>query len=426
MKALGIDIGTTSICGILLDTQSGTIIKSITRNSEAFIETPNEWERIQDTEKIIRIATEITEELLTEEVSSIGVTGQMHGILYYDCDGKAISPLYTWQDGRGNQPCDGKTTYGEVLGLPSGYGNVTDFYNRKNGLRPENAVGFCTIHDYFVMTLTDRKIALIHTSDAASFGGFDLEKGEFSEDFYGEITGGFDIAGTYKGIPVSVAIGDNQASVFGALQNDSDILLNIGTGSQISVISDKVITGDNIEARPYMDGKYLIVGAALCGGRAYSMLEKFYSDIVFAATGERINMYGVMDKMGVPETPSPLCDSRFDGTRKDPSLKGSLCAITTENFTPAHIRYAFLQGIIGELYDDFCEMGVSHGALVGSGNAVRKNAALRKCAEEIFGAKMSVPSHMEEAAFGAALFALGAAGTLSLDDVKKIIKYQEK
>ena len=36
----------------------------------------------------------------------------------------------------------------------SGYGNVTDFYNKENGLRPEKAKYFCTIHDYFVMHLT--------------------------------------------------------------------------------------------------------------------------------------------------------------------------------------------------------------------------------------------------------------------------------
>jgi len=46
MKAIGIDIGTTSICGILLDCKSGEILKSITKNSEAFIQTENEYGNI--------------------------------------------------------------------------------------------------------------------------------------------------------------------------------------------------------------------------------------------------------------------------------------------------------------------------------------------------------------------------------------------
>jgi glycerol kinase len=40
----------------------------------------------------------------------------------------------------------------------------------------------------------------------------------------------------------------------------------------------------------------------------------------------------------------------------------------------------------------------------------------------MFGAKMKTPLHLEEAAFGAALFAMTATG--KFDDVKKIIKYE--
>lgn len=425
MKAIGIDIGTTSICGILLDCTSGEILKSVTKNSDAFINTQNEWEKIQDTDKIISIALSITDELICDDTAVIGITGQMHGIVYFDEKGTAISPLYTWQDTRGNLKYNNTQTYSEFLNLPAGYGSVTDFYNTENGLRPENAIGYCTIHDYFAMTLSGRKTPIIHTSDAASFGGFDLKTNRFDKELAGEISCGFDIIGEYKGVPVSVAIGDNQASVFGALSNDDDILLNIGTGSQISVISSEIINGENIEVRPYTDNNYLIVGAALCGGRAYSMLEKFYSDIVYAATGERINMYGIMDNMPLSASSHLTADTRFGGTRKNPSITGGISNITTENFTPGELRFAFLTGIITELYNMFCEMNIRKNALVGSGNGIRKNKALLEAAENIFGAKMKIPAHMEEAAFGAALFGMTAIGNFgSVEDIKKIIRYE--
>jgi len=425
MRAIGIDIGTTSICGILLDTDNGNIIKSITKNSDAFIKTENEWEKIQDTEKIINIAFDITNELLCEGVTSIGITGQMHGIVYIDKNGRAISPLYTWQDGRGNLKYDDNHTYSQILGLPSGYGNVTDFYNTKNGIRPDDAATFCTIHDYFAMRLCTLKSPVIHTSDAASFGGFDLKTNTFGNGYNPKISTGFDIIGTYNDIPVSVAIGDNQASVFGALQNDNDILLNIGTGSQISVISDTIITGENIEVRPYTSNNYLIVGAALCGGRAYSMLEKFFGEIVYAATGEKMDMYAVLDKMELSDTEHIVCDTRFDGTRQDPSITGSITNITTKNFTPAEFKYAFLDGIITELYNMFLEMNLKRGSLVGSGNGIRKNKSLLKLSENIFDAKMKIPMHLEEAAFGAALFAMTATGNFgSENEVKRRIRYE--
>ncbi len=425
MKAIGIDIGTTSICGIILDCKSGEILKSITKNSDAFIQTAHEWEKIQDTEKIINMACGICDELLCEDVAVIGITGQMHGIVYFDENGKAISPLYTWQDARGNQPYDETRTYGEYLNLPSGYGYVTDFYNSKNGIRPDHAAGYCTIHDYFAMVLSGRKTPLIHTSDAASFGDFDLNTNQFNHEFFGEITPDFALAGEYKGIPVSVAIGDNQASVFGALSSDDDILLNIGTGSQISVISSEIVSGENIEVRPYMAGKYLIVGAALCGGRSYSMLEKFYSEIVYLATGQRMNMYDVMDQMHLTDTSHVVADTRFGGTRQNPSLTGSLTNITTENFTPGEIRYAFLNGIIAELHNMYTEMQVKRVSLIGSGNGIRKNKALIEAAEAAFDASMKIPAHMEEAAFGAALFGMAATGNFgSADEIKKIIRYE--
>ena len=60
-----------------------------------------------------------------------------------------------------------------------------------------------------------------------------------------------------------------------------------------------------------------------------------------------------------------------------------------------------------------------------SGNGIRKNKALLEAAENIFGAKMKIPAHMEEAAFGAALFGMTAIGNFgSVEDIKKIIRYE--
>ena len=234
MKVVGIDIGTTSVCGVLIDATTGCVEKSVTKNSSAFIEGCADWEKIQSVNKIMTVATDILESLIaaSSEVGVIGVTGQMHGIVYTDKDGDAVSPLYTWQDGRGNLPYK-DVTYAKYLNSFSGYGNVTDFYNTENGIKPESAVSYSTIHDYFVMQLCGLKKPIIHTSDAASFGCYDLENNRFNYACTAEITGDYRIAGEYKGIPVSVAIGDNQASVFSTLANEEDILVNIGTGSQI-------------------------------------------------------------------------------------------------------------------------------------------------------------------------------------------------
>lgn len=433
MYAIGIDIGTTSICGVVLDTDTGKVVRSNTQNSDAFIQTPNPWEKIQDTDKLITLATAILDDFLTDfEVCVIGLTGQMHGIVYVNADGKAVSPLYTWQDGRGNLPYN-NSTYANCLGSHTGYGNVTDFYNRKNSLRPDSAVSHCTIMDYLAMHLCGLKKPVIHTTNAASLGCFDMEKKNFNYDLDVTVSDGFDIVGTYRGIPVSAAIGDNQASVFSTLTNENDILINVGTGSQVSLISDRICTGDNIETRPYFNGKYLVVGAALCGGRAYGILKDFYAAFLNAAGFAAEDVYRVMGNMisekdtvlPVEEVASLTVDTRFSGTRSNPALTGSICGITAENFTPANLTYGVLEGMMQELYDMYLQMDEKRQNIVGSGNGIRLNPTLAKIAERKFGGILKIPAHTEEAAYGAALFGLTACNIMeSTQAAQKLVKYK--
>lgn len=414
MYAIGIDIGTTSICGVVIDTDTGKVVRSRTEMSEAFIATENSWEKIQDTDKVISLAVEILESFAEYPAVVIGLTGQMHGIVYVDAEGKAVSPLYTWQDGRGNLPYK-TTTYADYMGEFAGYGNVTDFYNRVNGIRPAEAVSHCTIMDYLGMVLCGLKRPRIHSTNAASLGCFDLKKKMFHYEVSADISDEFDIVGTYRGIPVSVAIGDNQASVFSTLADERDILLNVGTGSQVSIVSDVIRSGENIETRPYFDGKYLIVGAALCGGRAYSILKDFYKSFLQAAGVENVDVYTVMNQLlagnQTEEAAKGLAvDTRFAGTRQQPLLRGQIQGITVDNFTPANLTIGFLEGMMDELHSMYDKMGEERMNLVGSGNGIRKNEVLVRIAERKFGGHLRIPAHTEEAAYGAALFGLVACG----------------
>lgn len=424
MQAIGIDIGTTGICGVVLNGETGALVRSVTKNSEAFLQGIAAWEKIQSVEKIVSIAKGILDDLISDEVEVIGVTGQMHGIVYVDEKGRSVSPLYTWQDGRGNQPY-GDTTYAEFLGSSSGYGNVTDFYNRQNGLIPKNAMGFCTIQDYFVMYLCGRERPLVHSSDAASFGLYDLEKKCFTCESDIEIADGYRIAGEYKNILVSVAIGDNQASVLSSLSSERELLINVGTGSQVSVICDTVIRAEAIETRPFFEGKYLAVGAALCGGRAYAMLKDFYKAILSPiASVDDAAVYALMYDFLQKEGETLTVDTRFDGTRADKTVRGSIRGISVENFTPAALTKGVLSGMIGELYEMYRSMGVEICGIVGSGNGIRKNKALIEAAQRTFGHVLKVPCHTEEAAFGAALYGMLSCGRLeNMKEAGKLIRY---
>ena len=78
-------------------------LKQKTIENGSFLTTTKDWERIQDAEKIVKKSRQMLDDFLDEypEVEKIGLTGQMHGIVYIDKEGTCVSPLYTWQDARG-------------------------------------------------------------------------------------------------------------------------------------------------------------------------------------------------------------------------------------------------------------------------------------------------------------------------------------
>ena len=102
--SIGLDIGTTTISAVAVDAENGRVVRSDTVANDSFLQTDAVYERIQDPrvilDKAIGLLTAYTS--LFEEVDAIGITGQMHGILYLDKNNSPVSPLMIWQDERGN------------------------------------------------------------------------------------------------------------------------------------------------------------------------------------------------------------------------------------------------------------------------------------------------------------------------------------
>ena len=433
MKSLGIDIGTTTISAAVIDPAANTVLTTRTVPNDSFIRTERSWEKIQDAEKICAKVFGLADELLKthQEIESIGLTGQMHGIVYVDRQGECIGPLYTWQDERGALPCScygGKSvcdllseTYG--IRIYPGYGLATHLYNQVSGLVPERAVKICTIMDYIGMKMTGRREPLMHSSNAASLGMFDVRERCFmrgiirdagiQEDLLPETSDEFAVLGKYRGRKVSLAIGDNQAGFLGAVDDiDHTVLLNMGTGGQISVCSDTFFEGRGIEARPFLPGKYLLVGASLCGGRAYAMLERFFRLYCEGAGVKETDHYAVMERL-MDQRMEEMAQERklsvtttFSGTREEPLKRGMIGDIDVDNFTPGNLIRGFLDGMAEELHGMYEEMAcgteLPAEMLILSGNGFRKNRHLRRIAEEKFGIKAVLAECCEEAACGAA------------------------
>ena len=96
MYAAGIDVGTTTVCGVLLDAKSGRVERVITLDNDASFP-GKRFEDLQDPERIWELAEGIYRDFRRDypKLSCIGFTGQMHGILYVNREGRAVSPLFT-------------------------------------------------------------------------------------------------------------------------------------------------------------------------------------------------------------------------------------------------------------------------------------------------------------------------------------------
>jgi sedoheptulokinase len=452
MKLAGIDLGTTTICGLLLDADSGEIVSVRTEPTTAVLRGASPWEALQDPETILGIAESIVGGFLDRhgDIRAIGVAGQMHGILYVDSAGRAVSPLFTWQDGRGDQKRPDGTTYAEWIsrsaGMPlsTGMGFVTHVVNAQSGSVPAAAASVCTIADYVAMRLCGARTPVMDATNAASLGCFDLDRLDFRRDameklgvdpsLFPVVAADYPALGETRGrVPVHVGMGDNQASYLGSVAELSgSLLVNIGTGSQLSAFAAQRMDIPGIDTRPFPLGGYIGVGAALCGGRAYALLHEFFDRTVRLFTGATASaswdVMNAVDESSLSTLERLIVDTRFNGTRRDPGVRGSITNLSPPTFNPESLIVGVREGIADELlgFLDLFPARARGGLrlMAGSGNGIRLNRGLQSVFETRLGMRMNVPRHREETSFGAALLAGVASGAIpDLGAAGRFVRY---
>lgn len=445
--SLGVDIGTTSVSAQIVSLTTGEEIHTYNFDHEAAIDIDGFPDAFaEDAEMLVgRVAGLVKSALgAYPDIVSVGFSGAMHGIVCLDERMNIISPLYTWQNGFGERDnghggtiCD---EIAEMTGVrvPTGYGIVTLYALGKLGLLPEETSMIATIADAAVLKLCGLTEPVIHPTMAASLGFWDIDQGKFlpcAEKITGKIrlprvSGDYEVIGQISAggrkIPVSSAVGDNQAGVFGSLRDEDTLLVNVGTSGQVSLVGG---VGDG-EYRPYFDRKKLLSGSILCGGRAYAALADLVSETVSAFTAKppRRDIYALLNRLAENPPSDPLTIStRFCGTRSEPSLRGSINGLSLGSFDLAHLADGILRGIIEELHTmslGMTEPGRKYGVVV-SGNAMRRCAPLRRLCAEAFGSEPMTPAHIEESAFGAALHSAISAGEITREESLRLIRYTE-
>lgn len=474
---IGLDIGTTTLSAVVVDTESGRLLgHHTTPNVAGTFPGPGRAEL--DVNKLYHATVDCLAAIVAQTkidptaIRGLGITGQQHGVAFLDSVGAPVRPAITWQDLRAQEKIQGSTesylqrfiaqaggveAFRRTGCLPAaGFLGLSVYWLHKNQQLQAEIDTVCFIPDAVVTFLAGAQPRCDPTL-AASSGIFDiitndwdwalLERLGLPPSLFppigsaGERAGGLlqaiaEQTGLPAGLPVGVALGDNQASFIGSVQEPAtSLLLNVGTGGQISARTDEFHFIPGLENRPFPGGHYLLIGGGLFGGRSYAYLLNFFRRVgeeLFdgAVTDDLYERMTALAARVAPGSDGLRCVPFFTGSRVDPNLRASFTGLSPDNFTPGHFARSLLEGMAEGFFrfgEQMAPIIGKRSPLVGAGNGVRRNRLLAEILAGRFAMPLHIPALAEEAAVGAAIVAaVGQGEFASLDEATaRLLIYAE-
>jgi sedoheptulokinase len=437
---LSVDIGTSKIAAIAFDRASGENLAVASVANAATVSGLGAGLHEQDPGKIYRYCLELLGRLLSsgdfapEDVRGIAVSCQMHGVVLVDRAIEPLTNLITWCDQRSAAlaapslraawPVERTGCY-----LHAGYGGATLAVLAAEGRIPGGAIAL-GIGDFLAAKLCG--VIATEPTIASSWGIMDLRRGAWDDELVArlsipgtalpEIRSGARALGPLRvdlgqagRVPVFSPLGDNQASYIGACGlGGRSLLLNLGTGGQISMPCGEFELRSEVETRPLPLGGYLLVGSSLCGGRSYAILKDFFKLTIREFAGIELGdgeLYGAMNRLAAAAPEALRVDTRFAGTRMEPLARGAIGDIGIGDLTPSGLSRGVILGMVRELTGLIPPgMARSFDRAFAGGNAVRENPLVLQLIATELGLPCEAAANREEAATGAALVAARSLG----------------
>ena len=463
---LSIDIGTSYIGAVALEVDADEILYARCVENRATLAGLARNQHEQDPREILGTVKDLLSQSadhLCERFScntclrGIVVTGQMHGILFVDAQNEPTSHLITWRDQRAadspkiNDVATDRSTANRCgCRLQPGYGFATlhELLSHDPRFAAELIRGdlrVCSVTDYVAASLSGCLVT--DPSMAASWGGLDIRSREWdgsvlnalqipesalppiraSADPIGQISASLaDDLGIDSSAVVCAGIGDHQASILGCRPiGIGSCVLNVGTGGQVSMVTDQSESVQDLETRPLVDGYFVVTGTSLCGGWSYQYLADLFRSVIYECTNEEVSrdsIYEVMNRIGTSapiDADGLVVDPVFLGSRHSPQTAGSVVRIDGTNLTASNLVRATANGIIDELFSFYQLMQQRVRRVHAAGNAIRHNPLLIQAIKERWRLDPIVASRSEVAAYGAASL---AAVRLGLVDSSWLIR----
>lgn len=437
---LGIDSGTQSTKVLVVDAKNGKVLASASQAyglipglpAGAKEQHPHTWR--DATTKAMRQALKLTK-ATAAEVKAIGVSGQQHGFVPLDAQGKVIRPAKLWCDTSTSTECEeimaqlgGLKPTIKALGnaiLP-GFTASKILWLKKN--EPENFKRLDTVllpHDYLNFWLTGR--AVMEYGDASGTALLDVRKRRWSESVLKTIDA--DLADKLPPLMSSdQPAGKLQTATAKALGLGGDVLVSagggdnmmgaIGTGNtRAGVITASFGTSGTIYAcsdEPVVDPKGEI--AAFCDSTNHwlpllcTMNVTVATEMVRDCFGWDVKKLDSIISKATPGAGGVVLLPYLEGERTPnvPAGTGVYLGVSQKTMNPANLARAAMEGAtMGMNYGlrRLAALGVKPAQIRATGGG-SKSKTWRKIMADIFNAEVVTLKVSEGAAYGAALQAL--------------------
>ena len=450
---LGIDVGTSGTKALLV-AEDGQVVASAT--TEYPISTPQPLWAEQDPANWWAATVNSVRQVLAEsgvkpeQVAGVGLTGQMHGLVLLDAQGKVLRPCILWNDQRTAAQCAAITHQvgaANVLRLtgnpiltgftapkiawvrehePEVYGRVAKV------LVPKDYVRYCLTGDYFG-----------EVSDASGTSLFDVGRRQWSDEMLNavgvprrwlpEVTESPVVSarisasaarqtGLLAGTPVVGGGGDQAAQAVGTgIVTEGIVSATIGTSGVVFAASKayRVEPQGRLHAFCHaVPGMWHLMGVVLSAGGSFRWYRDALCDLEKAQAGETgRDPYELLTEAAaqVPAGCEGLLFLPYlTGERTpypDPNARGVFFGLTLRH-GKAHLTRAVLEGVTYGLRDSLelmRDLGLPVQQVRASGGGAR-SPLWRQILADLFGTEIVTVDVTEGAAYGAALLAAVGAG----------------
>ena len=449
---LGIDIGTSGTKTVLFD-ELGRIVSS-SLSEYTMYQPQNGWAE-QDPEDWWKAVCESVGEVLNNsgvnpsEIKGIGLSGQMHGAVFLDKEGRVLRRSIIWCDQRTASECVeitekvGRKRLIEITANPALTGftaskilwvknNEPQIYDKVYKiLLPKDYIRFKLTGEYATEVSDASGMQLLDVPNRC-WSGEVLEKlgidrdllGEVFESCYisGKVSGmASEATGLHAGTPVAGGAGDQAACAVGnGIVREGIVSSVIGTSGVVFAHSDKVTIDPEGRVHTFchaVPGAWHVMGVTQGAGLSLKWFrDNFCEAEMREAEAIKTDPYILMDKKAESSSAGSngvIYLPYLMGERTphlDPDCRGvffGLSAIHTKN----DIIRSVMEGVGYSLMDCLSiikNMGIDVSEVRASGGG-GKSPLWRQIQADIFGAEITTVSSSEAGALGAALIA--GAGT---------------